>query len=484
MNALKTLLLRLWDSPTFTTWGSIATRLLSSFIVLPMVLIKFSAPEVVVWQLFATMTTLLLLMDFGIAPTFTRLIAYANGGASVDDLVDMRKERQRSSAQVNEQTVHAVFATLRWLYVRVGLGLTALMCIGGTLSLIHPMGQLEDPLHAWLAWAVWATCSITSVWGNAFGAALQGLNRISVLRRWEIVTASCQIVTAFTVLFLGGDILALAVSSSFWTVFNAYRTRAVLFKEFPKLKAVPPEAHPTINKVLWPTVWRSGLGHLMSLGIMQSSGIIYSHLASAGEAAAYLLALRVMSILTGFSTTPYYSKLPKLGELYSRGERDEQLAMAKRGMFLSHWVFVAGAITVLFVVQFWLTSIGSKVSFVSDKIWILMSIAFLIERAGGMHMQLYSLTNHIVWHIANGVTGVVMIGAAMLMYPSMGLQSFPLAMILAYCLCYTPYAVYLASRHYKFSVPAFERHASALPVCAFAAVMITYWVVKSGLPIF
>ena len=50
---------RLWDSPTFTTWGSLASRLLSTLVVLPLILVKFSAAEVVVWQLFATLTTLL-----------------------------------------------------------------------------------------------------------------------------------------------------------------------------------------------------------------------------------------------------------------------------------------------------------------------------------------------------------------------------------------------------------------------------------------
>ena len=66
---------RLWDSPTFTTWGSLASRLLSTVVVLPLILVKFSAAEVVVWQLFATLSSLLLLLDFGLAPTFTRMLA-------------------------------------------------------------------------------------------------------------------------------------------------------------------------------------------------------------------------------------------------------------------------------------------------------------------------------------------------------------------------------------------------------------------------
>ena len=96
----------------------------------------------------------------------------------------------------------------------------------------------------------------------------------------------------------------------------------------------------------------------MSLGLIQASGLVVSHLASAEEAAAYLLALRVMTILMGFSTTPYYSKLPAMGELYSRGKQEELFGMAQRGMLLAHLVFVAGVIAVLVAIPFWLSEIG------------------------------------------------------------------------------------------------------------------------------
>ena len=40
--------------------------------------------------------------------------------------------------------------------------------------------------------------------------------------------------------------------------------------------------------------------------------------------------------------------------------------------------------------------------------------AGIAERVGALHIQLYSMTNHIVWHIANGVTGILLIVLAAL----------------------------------------------------------------------
>ena len=473
---------RLWDSPTFTTWGSLASRLLSTLVVLPLILVKFTAAEVVVWQLFATLSALLLLLDFGLAPTFTRMLAYARGGTTVEELSNMREVKPRQGSGANTATLVAVFSTLRWLYARVAWVLGGLMVVGGSLSLVRPMSAIDHDPNAWAAWAVWMLGCVGMVWGNAFGAALQGINRIAVLRRWEILTALLQIGTSFVVLAAGGKLFALACSATFWILMNVLITRQVLRQHAPELEHAPAHAHPGILKALLPAAWRSGVGHIMSLGLIQASGLVFSQLASAEEAAAYLLALRVMTILMGFSTTPYYSKLPAMGEMYSRGQQGELFAVAQRGMLLSHAVFVAGVVAVLVAIPFWLDQIGSSVAFVPDHVWTMMAAAYLIERWGGMHMQLYSLTNHIVWHIANGITGAVMLLAAVLLFPHLGVIALPLAMLLAYAGFYTPYAISLSRKQYGYQLLQFERKAIALPALALFSLLAAFWLTKPWHP--
>ena len=121
---MKSLGLRLWHSPTFMTWGSLAVRLSGVLLLLPIVLRTFAAPEVAVWQLFATLFTLTLLFDFGLSPTFSRLLAYARGGASVADMANMRKPtggvNTVQAAVADSATTARVFSTLLWLYPRIG----------------------------------------------------------------------------------------------------------------------------------------------------------------------------------------------------------------------------------------------------------------------------------------------------------------------------------------------------------------------------
>lgn len=467
---MKHLLSRLWYSPTFTTWGSLLTRLMSVMLVLPLVLVKFSPGEIVIWQLFATLSTLLLLLDFGLAPTFSRMLAYANGGASISDLSRIQERRERNTAGSNHETLLTVYGSLRWLYLRCGFAAMALLALGGTLALIKPMGELPDSHDAWLAWALVASTSLAAIWSQVYGSALQGLNQIAVMRRWEILTASGQITSSFLVLALDGGLLALVASNQVWLLFNAWRLRRLLYATMPELRHAPSTPNPAVMSSLWPAAWRSGVGMLMNNGIIQFSGVLYSQIAPASEVAAYLLALRIMTVVTQFSAAPFYSKLPRLAELQSSGARQEQLHLAKRGMSWTLWVHVAGVVAVMFAVPLGLELTGSQIQFVSLSFWCVMSLGFYVERVGALHIQLYSLTNHIVWHIANGVAGALLIALAFILYRWQGAIGLPLAMLAVNLFFYSPYAMKHSSRAFDFPLIPFLKDTAMPPLVLLAGM--------------
>lgn len=446
------------------TWGSLSTRLLSITLVLPLALVKFSPAEIVIWQLFATLSVLLLLLDFGLAPTFSRMLAYANGGASIADLASMQEKRKQTTTSTNPQTLLTVYGTLRWLYLRFGLVTTILLGIGGTFALLKPMSELPDASDAWLAWAVAVSTSLAAIWAQVFGSALQGLNQIAVMRRWQILTSTGQMASSFLVLLLDGGLLTLVISNQVWLVFNTWRLRRLLYSMRPELAKAPSTPNPEVTGILWPAAWRSGVGILMSNGIIQLSGVLYSQVAPAAEVAAYLLALRIMTVIKEFCAAPFYSKLPRLAELQASGQRDEQLQLARRGMSWSLWVYALGTVAVTFGLPIALELTGSQTQFVSALFWCVMSLAFFAERVGALHIQLYSLTNHIVWHIANGVTGVLMMGLAVAFYLWQGAIGLPLAMLVANLAFYCVYATWHSSRAFDFGAIAFQRNTSLGPL--------------------
>jgi len=308
-------------------------------------------------------------------------------------------------------------------------------------------------------------------WGNGFGAALQGMDRIALLRRWEMGCGLAQVLSSAAVLLAGGDLLALVASYQFWVVFNALRNRRLMQREFPALMATAPHADRAVLRVMWPATWRSGVGVLMSQGVVQASGVVYSQFAAPADVAAYLLALRVITVVSQFSQAPFYSKLPQLAKLHVAQQRPAQLALAQRGMRMAHWTFVAGAAAVALALPSVLAAIGSRVSFVEPDVWAVMCLAFFAERFGAMHLQLYSVTNHIVWHIANGVAGVLIIGLALLLFPLVGLMALPASMLVAYAGFYCVYSFVKSSRAFGFTLAGFEPGVSLGPVLVLAGVV-------------
>ena len=459
---MRDLLRRLWHSPTATTWGSLTVRLSAVVLVLPVVLVRFEPADVALWQLFSTLFMLAMMLDFGLAPTFARLLAFARGGASVADMADMRRSAAIDTRATNPASTAAVMSALRWLYPRLAIAATALLAVLGTLGLVRPVAQSADPHAAWAAWAMVLATTGVAMWGGAYAAALQGMDRIAAMRRWEVVTGLGQIVTSVVVLLLGGHLLALVAGYQAWAVVGALRNRWLLRNLYPGLFAQAPAPHPEVMKVMWPPAWRSGLGVLMCQGLIQASGLVYSQLAPAAEVAGYLLALRLIMTISQFCQAPFYSKLPRMAELQAAGRQSEQLKLAQRGMRLAYAVFVAGSLVVALLAGPLLQAIGSRTPFVSPAVWALLALAFFAERFGAMHLQLYSLTNHIVWHIANGVTGVAMIVIAVLAYRHLGELAFPTAMLVSYAGFYCVYSALLTRAAFKLRLLRFESR-SALP---------------------
>jgi hypothetical protein len=463
---MERMLRRAWESPTFTTWGSLGARLGSVLLVLPLVLTRFPVAEAAVWQLFGVLFMLALLLDFGMAPTFARLLAYARGGASVEQMTapgSSPPDAAHASAAAAMATAARVFAAQRWLYGRLALAVTLVFAVAGTWALLRPVAATADPTRAWWAWSLVLLTLGAGVWGNGYAAALQGMDRIAVLRRWEIGCSLGQIATTTLVLLMGGGLLELVASYQIWVLANALRNRWLVRREFAELVLPRPQRDPAVMRSMWPAAWRSGLGVLMSQGVVQASGVAYGQYGSPADVAAYLLALRVATTLSQFSQAPFYSKLPDLAAQQVGSRRAAQIALAQRGMRMAHWVFAAGAVAVAVAVEPALTAIGSQVPWVPPMVWACMALAFFAERFGAMHLQLYSVTNHIVWHIANGCTGVLMIVLAVMLHPWLGLLALPMGMLVAYACFFCVYSFGKSSRAFGFTLAAFERGVSVAP---------------------
>jgi hypothetical protein len=462
---MKKILQFVWNSPTLTTWGSLSFRTLGLLLVLPLLLNKFSTSDIALWYLFSTIIGFQLLFDLGFGSTFYRIIAYAFGGSeNLDDL------RRVDSNQLNEprwNKISQIVGTMYFIYNLLAIGYLAIMGIIGSYVLIRPINLSSDITNGWIAWIVVLTTTAISLRGNIYNNYLLGLNKVAMLRRWEALTSLGGIISNIVVLLFNWSLLFLVISNQAWILISVIRNRflcrRVYENRFSKFSAEKRNLDKEILNNIWPRAWRSAVGLFMNFGLIQASGLIFAQIGKSAEVASYLLGLRIIDTIKTFSQAPFYSKLPLLAKLRSQGKSAEQIKAASFGMMLSHYSYILAFILVgLFIDQI-LILIKSNAEFVNPSMWALMGIGFFLERFGAMHLQLYSTTNHIVWHIANGVSGLIYLVTSLILLSVIGVYAFPVGVIAGYLLFYSWYS---AKYSYKIIVKPFfefERYVSLVP---------------------
>jgi O-antigen/teichoic acid export membrane protein len=468
-----------WHSPTLNTWLSYSTKALSLFLVLPLLLNRFSAPQIALWYLFSTVIALESLADLGFRITFIRMIAYGYGGAM--DISNYTTEKTETHGSPNWDLIAKIFSTMKHIYKRVTWWFLFLLITIGSWSLMKPISKVSDPHNAWLAWGVIIIVASIKFYGTIYANYLEGLNKIAIVRRWETITSIGSILTSITVLYFMKSILWLVVANQAWVLVNMGRD-IVLCRKLEKGKYKQLNTSQKFDKVMfkkiWTPAWRSGLAAFMSSGLSNITSIIYAQIGSSPNVAAYLLALRVINQIRDVSAAPFYSKIPLFAQLIAQNKMAELVKKAQRSMFLSNMIFIIGSITFGILAKYILTAIHSKITFIDQWLWVVLTVAYFIHRYGAMHVNLYNISNHIIAHIADGVSGIIFIVVTFALIHKYDLYAIPIGLICGYLGFYSWYA---GMHSYKFmdtKFLKFEFKASGLPICIVLAYILFNIIIK------
>ncbi len=438
---LTTLRDRIWESPTITTWASILLRSLGAVISLPVLLRRLTPEEVSIWYLLATIASLNSLIDLGFNPSFTRSVAYA-------------------TAQNTKTQLATLYATMRYVYLRMALGSAFLMAIWGTCTLIRPIGLLNSPSHGWIAWIATLLLSPTTIYSNLYLSFLQGSGHVALIRRWDALLNLCAIASNVTTLLLGGGLAGVVLSAQVWNVISTFRCHILLIRLFPKATYDTPCSHTEISdtlKSIWPSTWRFGIGTMVYNGALQASGLLYAQIGEPKRVATYLFSSQLLNILRTTAQAPFYSRIPALSAMWA-AKRGEELKMAAaRGMRLSYSTFTVGFFSIGCLADIALSTIKSKTTFAEPALWTLMGIGAFLERYGGMHQNMVAIANSVASHTA-GIGFLLIFGITLqASYHSVGIYAFPIAMIVAHLTFFSWYSAKHSYQRHSLTFWSFDR---------------------------
>ncbi len=453
------------------TWLSYFTKSGNLLFVLPLILKKFSAPEIAVWTFFMAILSMSALADFGFRNTFIRLFALAYGGARdigifSADKVDTQKS---GDTKTNWELIEKLYSATTNIYRYVSLVLAIILFSAGSFSLITPISHVANQPQSWIAWAVIGISIICDFYGKVFSNYLEGLYMIALVKRIEFFFKLGSILTSFLVLILAPSLLNLVIVNATWTIINVLRNyylcTYVCEGRFKSFKAQPLERKFFLK--IWKPAWRGGVSGLMSQGLTNLTGIIYGQVGNPAAVASYMIALRVITEIRNVSNAPFYSKIPLMVKMRAEGNYKRLVQIAQRGMVIAHLVYTVSAVAVGLFLNMFLKMIGSNVHFVDPKLWLMLSFAFYVHRYGALHMQLYLTTNHVISHIADTIAGVIFIITSLLLTHSLGLYAVPIGMLAGYLGFYAWFAAYHSLKSINSSFFKFEYKVSSIPAVIF-----------------
>ncbi len=465
--------MKVWDSPVFATWSSFLSKSLYALLLLPVITTVLSREEITVWLLFNIFIGLQNIGDLGFGVTFIRVMSYAMGGATNISDFD-KKDNIRRKDGVNWELLERADNSTRLVLFYTGLAFIIIISAAGYFTLRKPISFTLDPGEAWISFILILITTFIRFNGNRYMIFLQGVNKVAMLRRWEAIISVLSIISGFFVAITTRSLLWLIVNQQVWAIiqllFNRYLCRIILDGRFRKFR--PAGFDRELFNAIFPAAWKSWVGVLMSYGVVQASGLAVAQMGNSPSVTAYLFSLKILDILKNFSNAPFYSKIPLYNRLFIEGNRKGLMARVTFGMRFSLMTFVVTAVIVGLAGQPLLDFIGSNVTLVPTGIWIAMVTAYFFERYGALHLQLYSISNNIVWHIANGVSGLIFIGLSFLfiLVFRWGIISFPLALIVSSLAFFDWYSAGKSYRYFDLRFRDFEYRTSFFPLI----IMIVY----------
>lgn len=424
------------------TWYSRLPSLINLFFLLPLILKYFSIDQVALYYLFTSLIRYQDIADLGFGFSYTRYISYSFAGAK--SLLNKDLNNSNRLEHPNWISINKLYNNMHVVYFYISL---IFMLLVGSFTTIQIWDQLIFNSYKFL-WFLFLFIVFLKIRYKYVESLIQGLQEVALLRR---ITGN---LTLFQVLI---SVLIMILLKSFFLIllFNSFFMLVIILRNFYIKNQILKKYKILFNdcklerdvfKEIVPLSIKSGFGNLVTNGLYNSSGFIYTNILSSNDLTVLLLCNKFINIIKDFSRAPFYSKIPELGKLYIK-DINRFIKLSDIFRLRSILIYSVGVILFLSVINIFLVYMSNSISTIPKYYWILLSIAFLIERVSSMNIQLYTLSNKVNYHIINTITTFVVL---MLMYIniSKGLNSYPISLIIGFALVYMPLSFYFLIKNY------------------------------------
>lgn len=309
-------------------WSYASTILSASISVMlmPFVLAFLGDSELGLWYVYASISALVLLLDFGFAPTVARNIAFAWSGAREvrrSEVVEIGDEAQG----IDWELFESILATCRLMYLMISFVAALLM---STLGTWYVYAVASDMLsETWLlSWALYAAGVFLNLLYGYLNAFLRGVGAVAEISKSQVFARIAQLGLSVILLLAGLGIIGCSLSY----LVSGIILRVTGLRYFLSYKGigkrlqkgfatVARERASELFKIMWSNAWRDGLVSVSVYLCTQANTLICSYVLGLVSTGSYGLSLQVANIIGNISAVWYSTNQPRMQECVVTGNR-------------------------------------------------------------------------------------------------------------------------------------------------------------------
>jgi hypothetical protein len=425
------LVLKVKNSATLMTWASLFSRMGMVVFILPLILIEFDELEISIWFLFIILTRIRDIFDFGLLDNIARTYSYAYKNDAVED-----------GSGLEYQKIYKIKDFSKNIYKKATLLCLISLSIIGFSVLIYKVGIHQEAFVYWISLALLILSSSFFIYGNQYVAIFVGLNQIALVKYWDTIFSTLNIISLILVLLVHPSFMLVIIVNSLWIVLTVIRN-ILLFRILDKVCNIPPTPATFNDKLsrndanlIISNAKKEFFSSIFSVGFIQLVNLIISAKFPINLSNQYLLFDNLMEQIKNVSRAPFYTKRPSIAMAISKNKYITKDVVYFPILF-SHLTFTLGVVFMLLFGTLLLELINSNIPF-DPTLWCVIGCAGFIERFTAMHNQLYVIINNkILTHIYMPITAIISTLIIGLFYWVDNVMLFPIAISIGYLIYFS-----------------------------------------------
>ena len=425
-------------------------KILGMLALIPLVNISFSELDRFFWFALATSWSLVLLLDSGLNATTTRYFSYLNATNNLSKIIP-------SDLPLNSDDIKLLTKLISKFYYAAMMIVGLLIFPAIFFSIYEKLADSPKFFEYLCLMIVTGIASLVYLFSNAFNGITQGLGSLPKVQLMQFTTTSVSVVLASTAIYVTKNLSVTIVC--FYLPFSIYFfliRRVALFelaKRFKNEKDANFQKVESMIKIrLLKDTIKSAVGVLSSQGFIIGTSMLVNKFESIDVAIVYMICMQIIRGVCSFSQVPFVSNLPLFCSQYAQEEYSRLAVGLTRKFILSIFLFITLTILVGFLSQ---TSLGILIfgTQLKQALWIAFGCTFLLERAGAILIQLYTVTGNIKWHIVNTGGGLLSLIIIITMPLKISAYTILGSIFLSYLFFVIPYICFYIIKEPNLNVP-------------------------------